>query len=107
MIGVNSRTSCTQLFKESKILTLASLYLLKVTCFIKKYCYSLNLNSNVHKYKIQRKTDIHAPSHKTDTYKKNVIHMATKLYNKMPGYVKETDNYMAFNPLKTKRICFM
>ena len=46
MIGVNSRISCKHLFKEFKILTLASLclslpiylsiYILEVTCFIRK-----------------------------------------------------------------------
>jgi hypothetical protein len=38
MVGVNSRTSCKQLFKEIKILMLTSLYIyiLEVTSFIKK-----------------------------------------------------------------------
>jgi len=35
MIGVNSRIACNQLFKEIKILMLASLHILEVTCFIK------------------------------------------------------------------------
>jgi hypothetical protein len=48
--GVSSRTSCKQLFKELNILTLASLYILEVTCFIRKYCQFLEQNSNVHKY---------------------------------------------------------
>jgi hypothetical protein len=34
MVGVSSRTSCRQLFKELNILTLASLYIFEVTCFI-------------------------------------------------------------------------
>jgi len=50
MIGVNSRISCQQLFKEIKILTLSSLYILEVTCSIKHYCQCLELNSKVHKY---------------------------------------------------------
>jgi hypothetical protein len=33
MVGASSRTSCRQLFKDLNILTLASLYILKVTCF--------------------------------------------------------------------------
>ena len=30
------------------------------------------------------------------TYKKNVINMGNKLYNIMPGYIKEIDNYKVF-----------
>jgi hypothetical protein len=52
MTGASSRMSCRQLFKELNILTLASLYVLEVTCFIIKYCQSLELNSNVHNYNI-------------------------------------------------------
>ena len=81
MTGVNYRTPCKQLFKEIKILTSASLCVLEVTCFIKQYCQSLELNSNVHKYKTRRQMDIHVTSHKTDIYKKSVINMGNKLYN--------------------------
>ena len=59
MVGVSSRTSCRQLFKELNILTLASLYILEVTCFISKYCQSLEQNSKFHKYNTRRKMDIH------------------------------------------------
>jgi hypothetical protein len=37
MIGVNSRISCNQLFKEIKTLMLASLHILEVTCFINPF----------------------------------------------------------------------
>jgi len=36
MVGVSSRTSCTQLFKELNILTQASLCILEVTCSMRK-----------------------------------------------------------------------
>ena len=48
MVGVSSRTSCTQLFKEMSVLTFASLYILELTCFIRKYFQYLDLNSHVH-----------------------------------------------------------
>ena len=40
--------------------------------------------------------DIHVQSHKTDIYKNSVLNMETKVYNKLPSYVKEIDNYKAF-----------
>jgi|GEM_PF-6855511 len=58
MVGVSSRTSCRQLFKELNILTLASLYIMEVTCFMRKYCLSLEQNFKVHKYNTRRKMDI-------------------------------------------------
>ena len=36
MARVSSRTSCRQLFKELNILTLVSLYIMEVICYIKK-----------------------------------------------------------------------
>jgi hypothetical protein len=62
MVGVSSRTSCRQLFKELNILTLI--------CFIRKYHQSVELNSNVHIYNTQRKMDIHIQSYNTEIYKK-------------------------------------
>jgi hypothetical protein len=49
MAGVSSSTSCRQLFKELKILTMASLYTFELV-FIRKYCQSLEQNSQVHQY---------------------------------------------------------
>jgi len=40
--------------------------------------------------------DIHIQSYNTDLYKRSVINMGTKLYNKLPGYIKETDSYKTF-----------
>jgi hypothetical protein len=50
MVGVSASMSYRQLFKELNILMLASLYILEVICFIRKYCQSLEQNSKVHKY---------------------------------------------------------
>jgi hypothetical protein len=40
--------------------------------------------------------DIHIQSYKTDIYRKSVINMGTKVYNKLPGFIKEIDGYKAF-----------
>ena len=86
----STRTSCRQLFKELNILTLASLYILEVISFIRKYHQSVQLNSNIHTYNRRRKMDIRIQSHNTKTYKKkSVINMGTKVYNKLPNYIKQ------------------
>jgi hypothetical protein len=35
--GVSNHTSCRQIFKDYNILTLFSLYILELVCFIKRY----------------------------------------------------------------------
>jgi len=96
MVAVSARTSCRQLFKELNILTLVSLYIMKVICYIRKHHQFVDLNSNIHAYNTWRKMDIHIQSYNTDLYKISVINMSTKLYNKLPGYINEIDSYKTF-----------
>jgi len=93
MVGVSARTSCGQLFKELNILTLVSLYIIEVICYKRKHHQSVDLNSDIHAHNTRRKMDIHIQSHNTDLYKRSVINMGAKLYNKLPGYIKEMDSY--------------
>jgi hypothetical protein len=93
MVGVSSRTSCRQLFQELNILTLVSLYIMEVVCYIRKHHQFVDLNSNIHAHNTRRKMDIHIQSYKTDLYKRSVINMGTKLHNKLPSYIKEIDSY--------------
>jgi hypothetical protein len=89
MSGVSSRTSCRQLFKELKILTLASLYIFEITCYIRKCCQSLEQNYQIHQHNTRRKPDIHVNMQKTELYRKSVINMGTRVYNNLPKYLKE------------------
>jgi hypothetical protein len=40
--------------------------------------------------------DIHTQSYKTNIYKKSVLNKGAKVYNKLPGYIKEIDIYKSF-----------
>jgi len=84
------------LFKELNILTLASLYIFEVTCFIRKYCQSLKQNSQVHQHNTRRKLDIHVKLQKTEIYKKIVLNTGTEAYNNLPKFLKEINDYKAF-----------
>ena len=59
-----------------------------------------HVNSEIHQNNTREhanlKMDIHIQSHNTDLYKRSVINMGTKLYNKLPGYKKEIDSYNIF-----------
>jgi hypothetical protein len=78
------------------ILTTVSLYILEVISYLRRHHQFAELNSNVHAYNTQRKRDIHIQSYKTDLYKRSVINMGSKLYNKLPDYIKEIDSYKTF-----------
>jgi len=96
MVGVSSRTSCRQLFEELNILTLVSLYILAVICYIRKHHQYVELNSNIHTYNTRRKMDIHIRLCSTDLFKRSVINIGTKLYNKLPGSIIGIDSYKTF-----------
>jgi len=59
MVGVSSRTSCRQLFRELNILTLVSLYIMEVIHYVRKHHQFVDLNSNINAHNTQRKMDIH------------------------------------------------
>jgi hypothetical protein len=48
--GVSNYTSCRPTFKDYNILTVASLYVIEVVCYIKKYNDSLEHNVQIHNY---------------------------------------------------------
>ena len=92
----DAAASCKQLFKVLNILTLASLYIFEITCFIRKYCRSLEQNYQVHQHNTRRKLDIHVKTQKTELYKKSVINMGTRVYNNLPKSLKEINDYKVF-----------
>ena len=85
-----------QLFKELHILTLASLYIFEITCFIRKYCQSLEQNYQVHQHNTRRKLDIHVKTQKMELYKKSIINMGTRVYNNLPKSLQEINDYKVF-----------
>jgi hypothetical protein len=79
--------SCRNVFKTSKILTVTSLYILEVLCFIKKHMVNLKTNSQVHDYNTRGKNNYHILGCNTSQYQKSVINMGIKLYNSMPNSI--------------------
>ena len=68
------------MFKELNILTLVSLHIMEVICYIRKDYQFVELNSNMHAHNTRRKMDIHIQSYNTDLYTRSVINIGTTLY---------------------------
>jgi hypothetical protein len=94
--GASSNSSCRQIVKDYSILTVASLYILEVICFIKKCKESLEHNIHVHTHNTRRKLDLHVQYCNTALFRKSVVNMRIKLYSKIPDLIKMRDNFGSF-----------
>jgi hypothetical protein len=93
--GLNKRESCRQKFKENKILTITSLYVLEVLCYVKekgdiKYSYDF------HEYNTRSKHDLHTQACNTSSLQKSVLHMGVKLHKCLPLRIKKMDGLKQF-----------
>jgi hypothetical protein len=96
MKGVNSRTSCKPTFKELKILTLASLCTFEVLCYFQKYNVYSARNSDLYEYDTRRKDDFHVQNCNTSAFKKSVINMGIKCYNRLPLELSKSNGCKGF-----------
>ena len=87
--GIKKYESCRQKFKENRILTVTSMYVLEVLCFIKKYKGDLKQNCELHEHNRRSKYDLHTQSHNTSLLQKSVLDMGVRLYKHLPLKIKK------------------
>ena len=87
--GINKYKSCRQKFKENRILTVTSIYVLEVLCYIKKYKSDLKHSCNIHENNIRSKYDLHTQSCNTSLLQNSVLHMGVRLYKRLPLKIKK------------------
>jgi hypothetical protein len=83
--GINKYEFCRQKFKENRILTVPSVYVLGVLCYIKK----LTHNCEIHEYNTRSKCDLHTQSHNTSLLQNSVLHVGVRLYKCLPLKIKK------------------
>jgi len=96
MCGVGKSTSCRQLFKDCKILTVTLLYILEVLCFLKKYKLAVQKNEQIHDQNTRSNMNLYVKPCNTNLYKKSVINMGIRLYNKVPNNIKKVEEYKPY-----------
>ena len=94
--GINKYESCRQKFKENRILTATSIYVLEVSCYIKKYKGDLKHNHEIHEYNTRSKYDLHTQSRNTSLLQNSVLHMGVRLYKRLHLKIKKLDNFNQF-----------
>jgi hypothetical protein len=94
--GLKSLESCRQKFKENRILTVTSLYILEVLCFTKKHKGNLKKNCEIHQHNTRSKYDLYTLPHNTSALQKSVLHMGVRLYKQLPTRIKNLDKYNRF-----------
>jgi len=87
--GINKYKSCRQKFKENRILTVTSIYVLEVLCYIKKYKSDLKHSCIIHENNIRSKYDLHTQSCNTSLLQNSVLHMGVRLYKRLPLKIKK------------------
>ena len=94
--GLNRGESCKQKFKDLGILTVASLYVFEVLCYMKKHCKNIPQNSAIHDHNTRRKKDLHTQACRTSSSQTSVINTGIKLFNHLPPGLKHIQEFKQF-----------
>jgi hypothetical protein len=93
---VNKCESFRQTFKENRILTVASVCVLGVLCFMKKYKGNFKQNLVIHDHNMRNKYDLHTHFCNTALFQKNVLNMGINLYKHLTLKIKKLDSFNGF-----------
>lgn len=82
------RQSCKSIFKELKILTLPSLFILKTLMFVHSNFNEISNTQFDHVYNTRNKDDFQFPKHRLKLTEKSPMYMGKKLFNNLPNDIK-------------------
>jgi hypothetical protein len=78
------------------MLTMTSLYISEVLCYIKRYEGNLKQNLFIHGHNKRSKLYFHVEIRNTVLFQKSVVNMWIQLYNKEPEIIKKLENFISF-----------
>lgn len=96
LFGIAPRDSCRPYFKNNKILTIHSIYILNTIKFVKKNLSNFEINSDTHSYNTRQGHLLKTSSYNTTLYKKSPNHAGIKMYNKLPPEIKTINSINKF-----------
>lgn len=96
IFSLNYNESCRETFVNKKILTLSSIYIMKLLLHIKKNVNNYKKHSNVHSHNTRHSEDLCLPKFRKSYYKKSPEYMGIYLYNKLPARLKSVQSPKQF-----------
>jgi len=101
--GVGYRDSCRELFKELKILTLSSQYILSLLLFVTQNRGLFVSNSSFHNFDTRQKNFLHLPHASLTMYQRGVLYSGIKVFNALPVILKDiSGNHKQFKVVLKK-----
>jgi hypothetical protein len=77
-----------------------SLYILETLSSIKKLKDNLECNSQRYEHNRRAKNKLYIQACNTALFQNSVLHMASRLYNKLPERIRTLENYRCFKEVK-------
>nr|CAH7768887.1 unnamed protein product [Callosobruchus chinensis] len=96
-------SSCRELFKKQLILTVPSIYLLKILCYIFMNKHTFVKHSDIHGYGTRNKNKIVIQKFHHTFHSKSPIHAGCHFFNLLPSEWRNLNSFNAFK-LKVKRL---
>ena len=84
----NRRESFRELFKNLKILTLTSQYIISVLSFVIENKELFTSNKDIHNFNTRHSLDFHLPSTHLSIVQRGVIYPGSKIFNSLPTHIK-------------------
>ena len=88
IMGTGYRESCRGLFKELKILTLSSQYILSLLLFVVHNREYFDPNITYHHFNTRQKNDLHLPHVSLTRCQRGVLYSGIKVFNALPTTIK-------------------
>lgn len=86
--GAHYLDTCKPLFRNLKILTIPSAYILASLLYIHNNQEQFTVNSDFHSYNTRRGNDLTIPYHRVNKSQHSTNHLGIKLYNKLPNEIR-------------------
>lgn len=80
--------SCRTHFRKENVLTLVSVFILAVVCFVHSNLDQFVINGSTHEYNTRQRHELETPYHRLACSQRAVSYWGAKLYNKLPAECK-------------------